>query len=127
MNKKKGKKPAFVVDANIYYKDFRDKYKKKANFYSVAEVIGRSSSVEDPEIFEKCVTTKKHVITQNYKHFKKIKLSKPNTKVGVIGICTQNYSKAIDQFGNVLKYYRSHIDFEGKLIEITSTRFKENK
>jgi len=127
MNKKKGKKPRFVVDADLYYKDFKDKYKKKARFYSVTETIGRTSNVEDLEIFEKCVNTKKHIITQNYEHFKKIKKSKPHTNVGIVGICSQHYSKAIDQFGNVLKFYRSHTDFKGKLIGVTSTKYEENK
>lgn len=125
MSSQKGKKPHFIVDVQLFYKDFQDKYKKKASFSSVAQFIGNTDA-EDIEIFEKCVSENRHIITQNYKHFRKIKKSKPNTKVGIIGISTDKISKAIDQFGNVLKTYPSHSHYEGKSIIITSSSVKED-
>jgi hypothetical protein len=126
MRKKKQKKPQFVVDAQLLYKDFQEKYKKKASFLSIRNFIGNTDA-EDIEIFEKCVSEKRHIITQNYKHFRKIKKSKPNTKVGVVGICTDKIPEAIDQFGNALKLFPSHSHYEGKLITITSSSVLEDK
>ncbi len=126
MSSHKGKKPHFVVDVQLFYKDFQDKYKKKASFSSVAQFIGNTDA-EDIEIFEKCVSENKHIITQNYKDFKKIRRSKPNTKIGIVGISTDKISKAINQFGNALKTYPSHLHYEGKNIIITSSSVKEDK
>jgi len=125
MKKQKGKKPAFIVDVQLYYKDFQDKFGKKANFSTVASLTGRTNTA-DIEIFEKCVSEKKHIITQNYKHFRKIKKSKPHSKVGIVGICTDRISQAIDQFGETLKIYPSHSSYEGKLLKITSSSVKED-
>lgn len=125
MKKDKGKKPAFIVDVQLYYKDFQDRFGKKANFISVAKLTGRTDTA-DIEIFEKCVSEKKHIITQNYKHFRKIRRSKPHARIGIIGICTDQISQAIDQFGAVLKIYPYHSSYEGKLLKITTGSVKED-
>lgn len=125
MKKHKGKRPAFIVDVQLYYKDFQDRFDKKANFTTVAKFTGRTNT-DDIEIFERCVSEKKHIITQNYKHFRKIKKSKPHSKVGIVGICTDRISQAIDQFGEMLKIYPSHLSYEGKLLKITTGSVKED-
>lgn len=115
--KKGGKKPRFVVDQNIYYQDFVSEYGiKRARFYSVQQVTGNASS-SDPEILDTSATKDIHIITKNDKHFRNLLKSKPQLKIGIVGIGVKS-SNFIKKFSEVLNELPYHEDYRGKLIRL---------
>ena len=115
--KRRGRKPRFVVDQNIYYQDFVSEYNiKKARFYSVQQVTGNASS-PDPEILNKSTVEDVHIITKNDKHFINLVKSKPQVKIGIVGIGVKS-SNFIKRFREVLNELPYHEDYRGKLIKL---------
>ena len=124
---KKGSKPRFVVDQNIYDQEFVEKYgSKRARFYSVKDVTGNVSS-EDPEILEKSAVSGKHIITKNAKHFERLLKSKPQyKKIGIVGIGIKS-SNFINKFGEVLDKLPYHEDYEGKFVKLGNKLIIKNR
>ncbi|OGL52763.1 hypothetical protein A3K55_01395 [Candidatus Shapirobacteria bacterium RBG_13_44_7] len=126
MKGKKGHIPKFVLDVHAYYSTFTKKYSKRARFIKVSEITGRDNT-EDPDIYVRCNAKNLHLITQNFKDFKKELKSSVFKRTGVVSIETKKISDAVEEFGEVLKAYPNHEDYSKKCIRITKTTFKEVK
>jgi hypothetical protein len=121
---KKGHKPHFVLDVNADYPEFSERYGKIVKFYTVTEVTGRESTGDD-DIFTQCNVVNKHLVTKNFRHFRKDLKSSIYKNSGVVSIETQNISKAVEVFGKMIKEYPYHEDYKKKCIRITSTKYTE--
>lgn len=107
-------KPRFTVDINTSLKNLRKVYGGFATFISTA-TLTRSQATKDENIIKTANAKNYHIITHNTADFKNAPARFSWLEIGIICVNLQegNY---IDKFGKVLREFKKHDKFKGKLI-----------